>query len=125
LTPRLLASRRARFLGIANIKTMAGTNVNTLLVIFLQRLAIPFVETREPRESQASPGGWVKSGTTALRSPARRWPWLQVDRLFGGQRIPPDRAAGRRVLAHALAERRQSEAGEEIDAKVPRYGSTP
>jgi len=32
-----------------------------------------------------------------LKPPARRWPWLGAERLFGEMRLPKDSAAGRRV----------------------------
>ena len=44
-----------------------------------------------------------------LKSPARRWPWLRVDRLLGEYGIPQDSAAGRRHLAETLEERRAAE----------------
>jgi putative transposase len=47
-----------------------------------------------------------------LKSPAKRWPWLRVDRLLGEYRIPQDRAAGRRRLEEALEQRRGAEEGD-------------
>jgi REP element-mobilizing transposase RayT len=49
-----------------------------------------------------------------LKSPAKRWGWLRVDRLLGECGIPQDSAAGRRRLEEALEERRGSEEGEEF-----------
>ena len=46
-----------------------------------------------------------------LRSPARRWRWLRVDRVLGEYRIPHDSAAGRRRLEQALEAGRKAEAG--------------
>jgi putative transposase len=46
-----------------------------------------------------------------LKPPARRWPWLRVERLLGEYRIPKDSAAGRRRLEEALEERRGVEEG--------------
>jgi len=51
-----------------------------------------------------------------LKRPAKRWPWLRVERLLGEYRIAQDSAAGRRVLAQALEERRLSEAGADYQA---------
>ena len=51
-----------------------------------------------------------------LKGPARRWPWLRVDRLLGEYRIGQDRAAGRRRLEEALEERRGAEEGNEFKA---------
>lgn len=51
-----------------------------------------------------------------LKSPAKRWVWLRVDRLLGEYRIPQDSAAGRRHLAECLELRRQAEAGGEFKA---------
>jgi putative transposase len=48
-----------------------------------------------------------------LKSPAKRWAWLRVDRLLGEYRIPKDSAAGRRRLEEALEERRTGGCGEE------------
>jgi hypothetical protein len=48
-----------------------------------------------------------------LKSPAKRWPWLRVDRLLGEYRIPQDSAAGRRHLAECLEQRRSVEDGNE------------
>jgi len=47
-----------------------------------------------------------------LKSPAKRWPWLRVDRLQGEYRIPQDSAAGRRHLAECLEQRRAAEDGQ-------------
>jgi putative transposase len=55
-----------------------------------------------------------------LKSPARRWPWLQVDRLLGEMGIPKDSAAGRRRLEEAVEARRG--AGEGGDYKQIRRG---
>jgi putative transposase len=46
-----------------------------------------------------------------LKSPAKRWPWLRVDRLLGEYRIPQDSAAGRRHLAAQMELWRAAEAG--------------
>ncbi len=55
-----------------------------------------------------------------LKRPARRWPWLRVERLLGVNRIPRDNARGRRQLEAALEERRAREAG--ADYKKLRRG---
>jgi REP element-mobilizing transposase RayT len=55
-----------------------------------------------------------------LKSPAKRWNWLRVDRLLGEYRIPKDSAAGRRRLAVAMEERRAAEAG--TDYRTVRRG---
>ena len=55
-----------------------------------------------------------------LKSPARRWPWLRVDRLLGEYRIPKDSPAGRRQLEAALEVRRAGESG--MDYKRLRRG---
>ena len=55
-----------------------------------------------------------------LKSPAKRWAWLRVDRLLGEYRIPQDSAAGRRRLEAALEERRAGENG--MDYKGLRRG---
>ena len=55
-----------------------------------------------------------------LKRPAKRWPWLRVDRLLGEYQIPKDSAAGRRQLEHALEERRGGETG--ADYKKLRRG---
>ena len=44
-----------------------------------------------------------------LKRPAKRWPWLRVDRLLGEYRIPQDSAAGRRQLAAQMELRRAAE----------------
>jgi REP element-mobilizing transposase RayT len=44
-----------------------------------------------------------------LKSPAKRWAWLRVDRLLGEYGIPQDSAAGRRYLAGQLEQRRAAE----------------
>jgi REP element-mobilizing transposase RayT len=49
-----------------------------------------------------------------LKSPAKRWAWLRVDRLLGECGIAQDSAAGRRRLEQALEERRGAEEGEEF-----------
>jgi REP element-mobilizing transposase RayT len=46
-----------------------------------------------------------------LKPPARRWPWLRVERLLGEYRIPKDSAAGRRRLEEARERRRGEEEG--------------
>jgi putative transposase len=46
-----------------------------------------------------------------MKRPAKRWPWLRVDRLLGEWGVPQDSAAGRRVLERGLEERRAAEAG--------------
>ena len=46
-----------------------------------------------------------------LKSPAKRWPWLRVDRLLGEYRIPQESAAGRRHLELQMEQRRAAEAG--------------
>jgi putative transposase len=48
-----------------------------------------------------------------LKTPAKRWAWLRVDRLLGEYHIPQDSTAGRRRLEEAVEERRAGEAGEE------------
>ena len=55
-----------------------------------------------------------------LKRPAKRWPWLRVDRLMGEYRIGRDSAAGRRELEVALEERRAQESG--VDYKKLRRG---
>ena len=55
-----------------------------------------------------------------LKSPAKRWPWLRVDRLLGEYRIPQDSVAGRRHLETRLEERRAAESG--MDYKLLRRG---
>lgn len=49
-----------------------------------------------------------------LQRPARRWPWLRVDRLLGEYHIPQDSPAGRRRLEEALEQRRAAEEGDEF-----------
>ena len=44
-----------------------------------------------------------------LKSPARRLPWLRVDRLLGEMRIPQDTAAGRREFERQMELRRGQE----------------
>jgi putative transposase len=51
-----------------------------------------------------------------LKAPGKRWPWLRVERLLGEYRIPQDSAAGRRVLAQAVEERRAAESGSDYKA---------
>jgi putative transposase len=46
-----------------------------------------------------------------LKRPAKRWPWLRVDRLLGEYHIPQDSAAGRRHLEAQVEQRRSAEAG--------------
>lgn len=48
-----------------------------------------------------------------LQPPAKRPPWLRVERLLGEYRIPKDSGAGRQRLEAALEARRQAEAGED------------
>lgn len=55
-----------------------------------------------------------------LKKPAKRWPWLRVDRLLGEYGIPKDSAAGRRQLESALEQRRGGETG--ADYKQLRRG---
>jgi REP element-mobilizing transposase RayT len=63
--------------------------------------------------------GW-SSWPEYLKSPARRWEWLRVDRLLGEYRIAQDSAAGRRQLERALEERRAAE--ESTDYRALRRG---
>ena len=51
-----------------------------------------------------------------LKSPAKRWAWLRVDRLLGEYRVPQDSAAGRRHLAECMELRRRAEADGEFKA---------
>jgi len=46
-----------------------------------------------------------------LKSPAKRWEWLRVDRLLGECGIPQDSVAGRRELESQLEGRRAAEDG--------------
>ncbi|MCU0786374.1 MAG: transposase [Verrucomicrobia bacterium] len=46
-----------------------------------------------------------------LKRPAKRWPWLRVDRLLGEYRLPGDSAAGRRHLEAQVERRRAAEQG--------------
>jgi len=46
-----------------------------------------------------------------LKRPAKRWPWLRVDRLLGEYHIAQDSAAGRRHLEEQVERRRAAEAG--------------
>jgi REP element-mobilizing transposase RayT len=46
-----------------------------------------------------------------IKSPAKRWEWLRVDRLLGEYRIPQDSAAGRRHLETQVELRRTAESG--------------
>ncbi len=46
-----------------------------------------------------------------LKSPAKRWPWLAVNRLLGEHHIPKDSAAGRRRLEELMEQRRGAEDG--------------
>src|SRR6202012_346624 len=55
-----------------------------------------------------------------LKKPAKRWPWLRVDRLLGEYRIPKDSPAGRKHLEEMLEIRRADEAG--MDYKPLRRG---
>jgi putative transposase len=55
-----------------------------------------------------------------LKRPAKRWPWLRVDRMLGEYHIPRDTAAGRRHLELALEQRRAAEA--ETDYRKLRRG---
>ncbi len=55
-----------------------------------------------------------------LKSPAQRWPWLRVDRLFGEYRIEKDSPVGRRRLEAAVEEGRRVEKG--ADYKPIRRG---
>jgi hypothetical protein len=48
-----------------------------------------------------------------LKSPARRWAWLRVDRVFGEMGIPKDSAAGRKEFQRRLEARRWEEEPEE------------
>ncbi len=49
-----------------------------------------------------------------LKHPAKRWPWLRVDRLLGEYGLAQDSAAGRRDLEEALEGRRRLEEGDEF-----------
>ena len=56
-----------------------------------------------------------------LKSPAKRWAWLRVDRLLGEYRIPPRPCGGAAQLAECLELRRQAvAAGDHGDAGVDR-----
>lgn len=55
-----------------------------------------------------------------LKPPAKRWPWLRMDRLLGEYRIPKDSPAGRKYLEAMLELRRADEAG--MDYKPLRRG---
>lgn len=61
--------------------------------------------TPEQRLTEYSWSSWPEY----LRSPAKRWPWLRVDRLLGEYGVPQDSAAGRRYLAAQLEQRRAAE----------------
>ena len=63
--------------------------------------------------------GW-SSWPEYMKAPAKRWPWLRVDRLLGEYGIPRDSAAGRRRLEAGLEERRGQES--ETDYKGLRRG---
>ncbi len=63
--------------------------------------------------------GW-SSWPEYLKRPAKRWPWLRVDRVLGEYHIWQDSAAGRRQLEAALEQRRALEAG--TDYKKLRRG---
>jgi putative transposase len=64
-----------------------------------------------PPEQPLSEYAW-SSWPEYLKSPAKRWPWLRVDRLLGEYRIPQDSAVGRRHLAASLEQRRSAEDGQ-------------
>ena len=49
-----------------------------------------------------------------LRGPAKRRPWLRVDRLLGEYGVAQDSAAGRGRLEDALEQRRRAEEGDEF-----------
>jgi REP element-mobilizing transposase RayT len=51
-----------------------------------------------------------------LKAPARRVPWLRVDRLFGEMGIPQDTVAGRNQFELRMDERRAYEAGRDWKA---------
>jgi REP element-mobilizing transposase RayT len=55
-----------------------------------------------------------------LKPPARRWPWLRVERLFGEMRLPKGSAAGRREFERQMEERRRQEGGGEQWAAIRR-----
>ncbi len=55
-----------------------------------------------------------------LKPPARRWPWLRVERLFGEMRLPKDSAAGRREFERQMETQRQPEDGGEEWATIRR-----
>ena len=50
---------------------------------------------------------------SSLRKPARRPPWLRVDRVLGESGMPVDRAAGRLRLEQGMEQRRELEAAQE------------
>ena len=56
-----------------------------------------------------------------LKAPARRWPWLRVDRVLGECGIKKDSSAGRRQFEFALEERRRQES-DGTEWKVIRRG---
>ena len=70
-------------------------------------------------QAKLSEYGW-SSWPEYLKAPAKRWPWLRVDRLLGEYGIPRDSAAGRRRLEAGLEERRGQES--ETDYKGLRRG---
>jgi REP element-mobilizing transposase RayT len=55
-----------------------------------------------------------------LKPPARRWPWLRVERLFGEMRLPKDSAAGRGEFEAQMEGRRRQEDGGEQWAAIRR-----
>jgi len=59
-------------------------------------------------EKRLSAYAWSSYGEY-LKSPARRLPWLRVDRLLGEMRIPQDTAAGRREFERQMELRRGQE----------------
>jgi len=59
-------------------------------------------------EKRLSAYAWSSYGEY-LKSPARRLPWLRVDRLLGEMRIPQDTAAGRREFERQIELRRGQE----------------
>ena len=55
-----------------------------------------------------------------LKPPARRWPWLRVERLWGEMRLPKESAAGRREFERQMETRRRQESGGEEWAAIRR-----
>jgi hypothetical protein len=113
------ANERLR-LGVIGCGGMANSHMDALLLIKqtdqVEIAAVcDYVHLNPVRakllksEKRLSDYAWSSYGEY-LKSPARRLPWLRVDRLLGERGIPKDSAAGREEFGRQMEQRRREEA---------------